>query len=175
MGTKSLTLLTFSGSTPNMANAAPETPVAFPSDPPQDHCDHAAPANIGVLLHAVRTLLTYGRHLVDTVRQRSTAPGFNTIAACFGTANLTTIIAHLNRGILRCIALERVLLARAAAGKDIAYIERPETAPASAALPTRKGTPRASRPTFRDDPELHMPTVEDLERQIRRQTIGRVF
>jgi len=175
-----------------MANAAPETPVAFPSDPPQDHCDHAAPANIGVLLHAVRTLLTYGRHLVDTVRQRSTAPGFNTIAACFGTANLSTILAHLNRGILRCIALERVLLARAATGKDIDYSARrsltteeylarmdaahaqPEQ-PTAAAPTTRKHAPRPSRPAGWNDPELFMPTLEDLERQMRRRPIGRII
>src|SRR5579859_2441586 len=69
------------------------------------------PHNISVLLHAARTLLTYGRHLIDTVRQRATAPNFDAIAACFGTTNLTTILAHLNRGILRAAALERVLLA----------------------------------------------------------------
>jgi hypothetical protein len=158
-----------------MEHASPTSAVTSPPDPPKDPPATTLPENIEVLLHVARYLLGYGRHLIDTIRQRAAAPNFNAIAACFGTANLTTIIAHLNRGILRCIALERVLLARAAAGKDIAYIERPETAPASAALPTRKGTPRASRPTFRDDPELHMPTVEDLERQIRRQTIGRVF
>jgi hypothetical protein len=39
--------------------------------------------------------------VIDTVRQRATAPNFNAIAACFGTANLSTILAHLNRGILR--------------------------------------------------------------------------
>jgi len=174
-----------------MANAAPEIPVAFPSDPPQDHCDHAVPGNIGVLLHAVRTLLTYGRHLIDTVRQRSTAPGFNAIAACFGTANLSTILAHLNRGILRCIALERVLLARAATGKDIDYIARrssltmeeylarldaaqPEQ-PATAAPTTRTSAPGPSRPAGWNDPELFMPTLEDLERQMRRQPIGRII
>src|SRR5579859_4896447 len=99
------------------------------------------PNNIGVFLHAVRTLLTYGRHLIDAVRHRATAPNFNAIAACFGTANLSTILAHLNRGLLRAAALERVLLARAATGRDIDFVERrtatppPQPAPVDAATP----------------------------------------
>ena len=69
------------------------------------------PERIAFLLHAVGILLGYGRNLLDTVRHRASAPTFPTIAACFGTANLSTILAHLNRGILRATALERVLLA----------------------------------------------------------------
>src|ERR1700761_5106539 len=90
-----------------------------PSASPQDHPATTLPNNIEVLLHACRILLGYGRHLIDTVRQRAVAPRFNAIAACFGTAHLSTISAHLTRGLLRAIALERVLLARAAAGEDI--------------------------------------------------------
>jgi hypothetical protein len=151
--------------------------AAAPPDPPKDPPATPLPGNIEVLLHVARYLLGYGRHLIDTIRQRAAAPDFDAIAACFGTANLTTIIAHLNRGILRCIALERVLLARAATGRDIPYIERrtrpQETEPAL--LRARTRTPRASSPTGWNDPELFMPTLEDLERQIRRQPIGRVF
>ncbi|HME22368.1 MAG TPA: hypothetical protein VKI44_13670 [Acetobacteraceae bacterium] len=172
-----------------MERTAPASSVAAPPDPAQDPPATPLPNNIEVLLHVARYLLGYGRHLIDTIRQRAAAPNFNAIAACFGTSNLTTILAHLNRGILRCIALERVLLARAATGQDIPYIERrtrapePEPAPAgaepqqtaAAPLPTRRRTFRASRPAGWNDPELFMPTAEDLERQIRRQPIGRVF
>jgi hypothetical protein len=172
-----------------MEPAAPASSVAAPPDPAQDHPATTLPNNIEVLLHVARTLLAYGRHLIDTIHQRAAAPHFGVIAACFGTANLSTILAHLNRGILRCIALERVLLARAATGEDIPYIERrthtqetePAPAgaevqqPAAASLPTRRHTPRASRPAGWGDPEFFMPTAEDLERQIRRQPIGRVF
>jgi hypothetical protein len=77
------------------------------------------PEHIVFILHAVGILLGYGRHLLGTVRQRAAAPTFPTIAACFGTANLTFILAHLNRGILRAAAPERFLLARAATGRDI--------------------------------------------------------
>src|SRR4029077_12548879 len=103
-----------------MEPTAPTAPSAHSPDPPQDQCA----TNIEFLLHAARILLDYGRHLIDTVRQRATAPGFNAIAECFGTSNLSTIVAHLNRGILRAVALERVLLARAASGKDIDFVER---------------------------------------------------
>ena len=187
-----------------MGQVADETPAASPPDPAQDPPATTLPENIGALLHVARILLTFGRHLVDTIRQRAAAPNFNAIAANFGTANLSTILAHLNRGILRCIALERVLLARAAAGEDIPFIEHhtwttlePQPDPADAAepaqpalaalaapeaqpqaaepLPARKRARRASRPAFWDDPEMHMPTVEELERQMRRLPMGRIF
>jgi len=168
---------------------APSAPAASPPDPPQDHPATTLPNNIAVILHAARILLDYGRHLVDTVRHRAATPSFNTIAACFGTANLSTIFAHLNRGLLRATALERVLLARTATGRDVDFIERPALTPdpqpvatatepqqpaATAAEPTTiaRRAPRPSRPAGWDDPELFMPTLQDLERQARRRPIG---
>ena len=163
--------------TARMEHATSHSAITSPTDPPKDPPATSLPENIEVLLHVARYLLGYGRHLIDTIRQRASAPNFDAIAACFGTSNLTTILAHLNRGILRCIALERVLLARAATGRDIPFIERRTTAQEAglAPLAARTRTPRASRPTGWNDPELFMPTLEDLERQIRRQPIGRVF
>ena len=77
------------------------------------------PEYIAAVLHAVDILIGYGRHLLATVRHRAAAPTFPTIAACFGTANLSTILAHLDRGILRAAALERFLRARVrVAGAD---------------------------------------------------------
>ena len=167
-----------------MEPTAPTPPSAVHTDPTQDDSAPALPNNIEVLLHAVGILLTYGRHLIDTVRQRATAPNFSAIAACFGTGNLTTILAHLNRGLLRAAALERVLLARAATGHDIDFVERrthtseaqpartqaEPRQPSAAPLPTRRRVPH---PTGWDDPELFMPTLEDLERQARRRPVGR--
>jgi hypothetical protein len=157
--------------------------VASPPDPEQDHPATTLPnSNIEVLLHTLGILLTYGRHLIDTVRQRATAPNFSAIAVNFGTANLATILAHLNRGILRAAALERVLLARAAAGLDVDYVERripaPPAQPAATdtqSLPIRKHARHASRPAGWDDPELFMPTFEDLEREARRSPVGRTM
>jgi hypothetical protein len=162
------------------------SPSADPADPPQDHPATTLPNNIAVILHAARILLDYGRHLIDTVRHRASAPNFNAIAACFGTANLSTILAHLNRGLLRATALERVLLARAATGRDFDFVEPPTRTPepqpaATATEPgqpaaepptTARRAPRPSRAAGRDDPELFMPTLQDLERQARRRPIG---
>jgi hypothetical protein len=146
------------------------------------------PEHIAFILHAVGILLDYGRHLFATVRHRATTPTFTTIAAAFGTANLATILAHLNRGIMRAAALERMLLARAATGRDINLptprASTAETPPApTVAQPeqpaepsaTHKPAPRPFRPRGWNDPEPFMPSPEDLERQVRRRTIGRTM
>jgi hypothetical protein len=121
----------------SITNMEVDTPCPkSPPDPP-DHPGTPVPEHITFLLHAARTLLGYGRHLLATIRHRATAPTFPSIAACFGTSNLSTINAHLNRGILRAAALERFLLARAATGRDIDFVTRrirmedPDPAPAS--------------------------------------------
>ena len=114
---------------------------ASPPDPSQDRPGNPMPEYVAALLHAVSILLGYGRHLRDTVRQRAIAPTFPAIAACFGTANLSTILAHLNRGILRAAALERFLLARGATGRDIDIVTRRTR--------TRRNTTRASRSSSR--------------------------
>src|SRR5271156_6403964 len=95
---------------------------ASPPDPPQDRPGAAMPEYVTAVLHVVGILLGYGRHLLATIHRRAAAPSFPSIAACFGTANLSTIQAHLNRGILRAAALQRFLLARAATGRDIAIV-----------------------------------------------------
>jgi hypothetical protein len=160
---------------------------ASPTDPPQDHPATTVPQCITTALHVVGILLDYGRHLLATVRHRAAAPTFPAIAACFGTANLSTILAHLNRGILRAAALERVLLACAANGRDIdaavlpARTAKALCAPADIQAGQLSASPVPSKaatrphPANRDDPELFMPTPEDLERQVRRRSLGRTI
>jgi hypothetical protein len=145
---------------------------ASPPDPPQDQPGSTVPVleHIGFLLYAVDILLGYGRHLLATIHHRAAAPTFPTIASCFGTANLATILAHLNRGILRATALENVLRARAATGRDITippYRNRTDEPPPAPAVPQAeqptdqparpKATPRPSLPPGSDDPRLFMP------------------
>ena len=161
-------------------SAAPS--AASPSDPPRDHHAPTLPHNIAGLLHVVGILLDHGRHLAETLLQRAAAPNFNAIAACFGTANTSTIRAHLNRGLLRSLALMRFLRACATTGRDIDFFERrtraprPQPAqPAAAEPPTHKRAPRPTRPAGWDDPELYMPTLEELDRQVRRRPIGRTI
>ena len=161
---------------------------ASPPDPQQDHPGNSMPEYIAVVLHAVGILLGYGRHLLATVKHRAAAPTFPAIAACFGTTNLATIHAHLNRGILRAMALQNMLLARAETGRDISIVIRRTRADESPLAPATpqveqptdqpakpKAAPRPSLPPGQDDPELFMPTLEDLERQVRRRTIGRTI
>jgi hypothetical protein len=161
---------------------------ASPPDPPQDQPGSTMPQYIAGVLRAVGILLGYGRHLLATVQHRADAPTFPAIAACFGTANLPTIFAHLNRGILRAMALQNMLLARAATGRDVSIVthrtrtDEPPPAPTDpqpeqpAAQPAKpKAAKRPSLPPGSDDPELFMPTLEELERQVRRRAVGRTI
>ena len=163
---------------------------ASPPDPPSDQPGETVPEHIVYLLHAARMLLGYGRHLLETLQQRATAPAFAAIFACFGTAQLATIIAHLNRGILRAAALERMLLARAATGRDIPFAEprdRPRAEPAQPApadpqaeppakpKPRPKPEPRSTGPTGGNPRGFVMPTRQEIERQVRRRPVGRTI
>jgi hypothetical protein len=163
---------------------------ATPCPPRPDRPPAAIPERIAPFLRVVRVLLGYGRHLAGTVRQRAAAPGFAVIAACFGTADLSVILAHLHRGILRATALERVLLARAATGHDIACAApRIRTTPPLRPVGeqgtgevvqsgnVRIAAPRPARSFLgRDHPaNFHTPTLEELEAQIRRRPLGRTI
>src|ERR1700728_3412027 len=104
-----------------MEHAAATTCPTSPHDP-RDRAVRTMPARIVALLHTVRIMLGFGRHLAETVTHRSAGPDLNPIAACFGTGRLGAILAHLQRGLLRAAALERLLLARAARGRDIQFV-----------------------------------------------------
>src|SRR5580658_8017871 len=119
-----------------MEQADPATPCpAAPPDPHPDRPGKTVPARIAALLHTVRIILGFGRHLAETATRRSASPDFNAIAVCFGTGRLSAILAHLQRGILRATALENVLLARAARGRDIQFAAPRESATSALAAP----------------------------------------
>ncbi len=155
-------------------------------------------------------MLGFGRQLEATAKQRSGSSDFNAIAACFGTGRLFAIMAHLQRGILRATALENVLLARAARGRDIGVgvprrhviteltmpadppVEQSAEAPVEQLVPAPveqlatpaeqqteapvvRKNPRPSLPIGWDDPELFMPTLKELEAQVRRRPLGRTL
>ena len=117
--------------------------------------------------------------------RRATAPTFPAIAACFGTANLH----HPRPPQPRHPARRRAgaLVARARRNRprhqhgDPPHPHRRTTARAS--RPPTRATPnqpspnraRPSLPPGLDDPELFMPTPEDLERQVRRRAVGRTI
>jgi hypothetical protein len=156
------------------------------------------PARITALLHTVRIMLGFGRHLAATAKPRAASSEFNVIAACFGTGRLFAIMAHLQRGILRATALENVLLARAARGRDIGVgaprqhvTAAPAVTPAAPADPAADQSAEAlvvppaeapiarkaalTRPIGWDDPELFMPTLKELEAEVRRRPLGRTL
>ncbi len=161
--------------------------LAFPPDPAPDRAGKPIPRNIADVLVIVHILIGYGLHLAETLEHRAAARSFSVVAQFFGTARLTVIRARLARGLLRAMALERVLLARAARGRDLVFY-KPRTraacpasrADAQAAAPAggaRRSPPRRVRcadPDEAPDPAA-LPTVAQFEAEIRRRPIGRAI
>src|SRR5690349_15874979 len=127
----------------------PPTPGgASPADPPQDQPGQpvpdgsprasprgspearpegvpaGTPEGIAVMLVLVRILAAYGRHLATVLPQRGLWPGFATVARFLGNQGLADSLARIHRGILRAIALERLLLKRAGRGRDLKVRKR---------------------------------------------------
>ena len=96
--------------------------LASQPDPQPDRGGKPVPERIAELLDTVRILIGYGRHMAETIEGRAIRRGFATIAQFFGTAALPVMLAHIQRGIMRAVALERVLLARAARGRDLVIL-----------------------------------------------------
>lgn len=170
--------------------------LASQPDPQQRRPGKPVPANIAQVLHILHILLGYGRHLADSLERRAGARHFSVIARCFGTAKVSVILAHLCRGIMRAVVLERLLLARAARGRDLVVAPlrvRPERkaepappadtpqADAAQAAPAEPEAPMAAPVrTPRTDPDqpldlAHLPTMEQLAAEDRRRPIGRVI
>jgi len=109
-------------------------------DPTQDRAGRTVaaatiPARLAALLHVVRVLLGHGRRLVETVPNRAANVEFAALAGVCGTYALPTILARLQRGILRAMALERYLLVRAAKGRDIGFVYYKDPRDRAAAKP----------------------------------------
>src|SRR6202041_3442623 len=106
-------------------SAATITPgLASLPDPPKDRSSKPVPERIAAMLSLVAVLAEYGRHLVETIEHRAIWRGFATIAQFFGTATMPVILAHIQRGLMRAIALERMLRRRATRGRDLAILAR---------------------------------------------------
>jgi len=113
--------------------AAPTSAELSPqSAPPQERPGKRARTRIVDVLAIVSILAIYGRHLARTLERRAAARGFATIARFFGTARIDTIAAHLQRGLMRVIALESILMRRALRGGDL-QIQQPRAASSRAA------------------------------------------
>ena len=115
---------------------------------------------------------------------RSVAALSPVMPADAGTHDLRRILAHVQRGILRAMMLEKHLLARAAEGRDIEPTPLPEPADpdALAALNLKsrpkiepRTKPRKPVPDPNDPLNFYIPTLEELESQVRRRSIGRTI
>ena len=171
----------------NHADAPAE--LSTPPDPPQERCK-PVPSQIAYTLTLLHVLLVYGRHLALTLEVRAAAGRFAVIAQFFGTARLAVLRARLARGLLRIQALQHVLLARARRGRDIVWLKplqprRRAPRPPKPALPLTADSqsetpPHRPAPVRRPDrdaaPDLdHLPTLAQLEAEIRRRGIGAAF
>jgi len=164
-------------------------------DSAQDRAGRTMPQRLAALLHVVRVLLGHGRRLVETVPERAANLEFAALAGVCGTYTLPTILARLQRGILRAMALERYLLARAEKGREIGYVYARERRPAKPAAEPSDGEPDSGEPASkgagdRDDPgddekapgrpafdpdDLRIPTPEELDAEVRRRPLGRTI
>ena len=146
--------------------------------------DRPVPPCIAALLHVVRKLLGYGRSLDDNIQRHAAHPRFPALAAGFGTHDIRRILLHIQRGILKAMMLERFLLARAAEDRDIDPEQQPSPAePADIeALEMKLRRPSAQpslAPAQKADPydpmHFSMPTMKELESQVRRQPVGQTI
>ena len=191
--------------TNEMLTAPTSASLATQPDPQPDQGSKPVPERIAVMLEIVQVLLHYGRHMAATIEHRALWRGFATIAQFFGTATIPVILAHIQRGIMRAVALERTLLARAARGRDLVILARrvrsrrseppAARAQAVAALPDRSAaappqsaeapsSPAASAPKPAQRPSrgakepltlANLPSMAEIEAEVRRQHPGQTL
>jgi hypothetical protein len=148
-----------------MNEAGTATPgLPPPPDPPKDRSARPLPPATVELLIQVQVLLVYARHLRGLLAQVAER-GFSLAAQCFGSVQAAFVLTNLTRGILRAIALERVLLARTGGEPDAAAGKPRKRMPQAA----RQSASRAQRPSR--DRVLGLPTLRQLEAAIRRRPV----
>lgn len=130
------------------------------------------PARIGEIIGILNIIVEYGQHLLDTIHQRAAWRSFATIAQFFGGTSDTVILPHICRGLMRAVALRRILLARAARNRDLKFpAPRPAVVRAQAA-PGPKPAPALSREHQPLTLET-LPSEEEITAEVRRRSIGR--
>ena len=137
---------------------------------------------IAALLRVVRVLLGFGKQLHENMPEHAAHKHFPAVASGFGTYDIRRILAHVRRGILRAMVLERFLLACAAQGRDIDPEPQPQAAEAAdiegldiklrPPPKPRSVSPRRAAIVFGDLPHFSMPTLKALEAQVRRHSVG---
>jgi hypothetical protein len=161
----------------------PSDPTAKP-DPNRAGTGTAAPTPVGRLLSLVRRLIDYGQNLAAMVQQRPSGPAFDTLAAAFGTLDLTLIIARIACGLRRAVLLQARLNRLAASGKepymplarkpDEERKPRPKGATAGAGLEARAESSKQPRQPREQTPD-GLPTEEQIAAAVRYKSIGDVI
>ncbi len=167
-------------------------------DPARDRAGKPVPEGIAAVLSIVAILTGYGRHLAETIEHRALWRGFATVAQFFGTAAMPVIRAHILRGLMRAMALQHMLLQRAARGRDLVTLARrmrspraekdaaspaePEAADAwgSQAAEAPWAEQPASPPARARVPEEALsletlPSMAEIEAEVRRHPIGQTI
>jgi hypothetical protein len=142
------------------------------------------PGRIGAVLAVLATLITHARHFATTATTRASTPEFAPAAAIFGTNHVPTILHRLQRGLLRALALQEYLLARAARGRTLRFAWPPRVERQPHHRPPAKPAPdprpaslhkRQPDPALLDPAASHLPTPEDLAAEVRRRPVGRTI
>jgi len=141
------------------------------------------PGRIWGVLKVLATLITHARFFTATAATRVDVPEFASAAAVFGTYQLPIILRRIQRGLLRAIALQEYLLARAARGRDLRFAwppthEQPHHRRPAPQKRTAPQAPRLRDPALLDpeDPDsLRLPTPEELAAEVRRRPVGRTM
>ncbi len=162
-----------------MPRTAPTTPA--PTKP------RPIPGRIGAVLNVLAVLIAHARHFAATAAARVSAPEFATAAAVFGTYDLPTLRQRMQRGMLRALALQHYLFARAARGRNLRFawpprVElQPHHRPPAKPAPRPRSEhvhPRRPDPALLDqgDPDAsRLPTPEELAAEVRRRPVGRTI
>ena len=155
-----------------------DAPAPTPTTEPDPHRAGAGvPGAVGRVLLLVRRLIDYGKQLAGTMQHRATAPGFAWFARSFGSADLAVILARITAGLRRAAALEALLCARAARGRDLTPSPIRLPAPRSG----RKAAPPDAQPEpqpadHAEDPLLaRLPTEAEIAAEVRRRPVGAVI
>jgi hypothetical protein len=142
-------------------------------DPPPDRTAASTPSRTGRLLSVVRRLIAFAASLATTL-QSAAANDVSRLTRPFGTKDIALILARIRRGLLLARTLEGRLIVHPVPEKT----QQPPAPAANASTPARK--PRTTQPQPRrvwiPDPRLApLPTIEQIEAEIRRRPIGAVL
>jgi len=126
----------------------------------------------------VVVLLFFWQALFAIVGAKGESPQFASIGVALGAHNLPVVLARIQRGMLRLLALDAYLYLRVKRGQEIPFVEpRAASAQTGKPLPEAPAAPKSLRK--RDlsyNPEsAHIPTMEEMEAEVRRAPIGRTI